>query len=451
MHLILLIDDEEKLRGLLGRIIRLEGFDVIEAASLKAGMLMLEKHPIELVLCDVRLPDGSGVDFTEKIKQRFPAVEVILLTAYGNIPDGVQAIKYGAFDYLVKGDDNAKLIPVLHRALEKIQLAQRVKQLEDRLGQRVGFSQIIGTSPAILQSVTLAQRVAETDTSVLLLGETGSGKEVFAQAIHEHSARKAKPFVALNCAAVSRELWESTLFGHRAGAFTGALKDHKGLFEEAHRGTLFLDEIGEMPIDLQAKLLRVLETGAFMRVGDSRTIQVNVRLIAATNRDLLASAKQGQFREDLFYRISVFQITLPPLRERKADILLLAQHFLTLFAAKQQKRIEGMHPAYERALLQHTWPGNIRELRNMIERSVILADSAVLSDEHLPTNLTGANASSTALGSSASIENWELAAIEKQHIERALRHTGGNKTKAAELLHIGISTLYRKLSEYHID
>ncbi|MES1219330.1 MAG: sigma-54 dependent transcriptional regulator, partial [Bacteroidota bacterium] len=298
--IILIIDDEEKLRSLLSRIIRLEGYTVLEAENLKAGNKLLEKEAIDVILCDVKLPDGNGVDFVKEMKTRHASLEVILLTAYGNIADGVKAMKNGAFDYITKGDDNDKIIPLLARAFEKVQLQKRVEQLEQQVGKRYSFEGILGESPLIAEAIALARKVAPTDATVLLLGETGTGKEVFAQAIHQASKREGKPFMALNCSAFSKELLESELFGHKAGAFTGATKDKRGLIEEANLGTLFLDEIGEMHIDLQAKLLRVLESSEFIKVGDTKTTRVNVRIITATNRDLQTEVTEGKFREDLF-------------------------------------------------------------------------------------------------------------------------------------------------------
>src|SRR6478672_13297716 len=283
---ILIVDDEDKLRSLLKRIITLERFYVQEAVDLKQAKKILEKDEVEIVLCDVKLPDGNGVDFIQKIKPVHPFTEIILLTAYGNIRDGVQAMKNGAFDYVTKGDDNDKIIPLLNRALEKVQLKKRVQQLEKQVGERYSFEDVLGESSLIKTAIEMAKKVAPTDATVLLLGETGTGKEVFAQAIHNGSKRIGKPFLALNCSAFTKELLESEIFGHKAGAFTGATKDKKGLIEEANGGTLFLDEIGEMSIDLQSKLLGVLETNEFIKVGDTKPTRVNVRIIAATNRDL---------------------------------------------------------------------------------------------------------------------------------------------------------------------
>lgn len=442
---ILIIDDEEKIRTLLARIIGLEGFEVAEAANSKLALKKLDLQEFDVVLCDVKLPDYNGVALTKEIKDKFPSIEVILLTAYGNIADGVQAMKNGAFDYITKGDDNERIIPLLHRAVEKAGLAKRVKQLEKQIGRKYSFSSILGSSPQIKEAISLAQKVAGSDATVLLLGETGTGKEVFAQAIHEEGKRKNKPFVAVNCSAFSRELLESELFGHRAGAFTGAIKDRKGLFEEANEGTIFLDEIGEMAIELQARLLRVLETGEFIKLGDSRTIKVNVRIIAATNRNIQEEIKQEKFRSDLFYRLSAFQISLPSLKERIQDIEVLANHFTTVFAAKTNKSIPGLQKDYLVALANYHWPGNIRELKNVIERSVILDESGTLTLQSLPVEMRILPQPGAPV-----LSAFDLSQVEKQHIQKVLTYTRGNKTEAARLLNIGLTTLYRKIEEYKI-
>ena len=325
---VLIIDDEEKLRTLLTRIVSLEGYEVVQAVDCKTGLQKLAQSDIDVVLCDVKLPDGSGVDLVTKIKSHSPFAEIILLTAYGNIPDGVQAIKNGAFDYIIKGDDNNKIIPLLQRALEKAELSKRVRQLEKQLENKYSFDKVIGKSRLIQQAIEMAKKVAVTDTTVLLTGETGTGKEIFAQSIHQESQRCNKIFVAINCSAFSKDLLESEMFGHKSGAFTGAVKDKKGLFEEANNGTIFLDEIGEMSLELQAKLLRVLETGEFIKVGESKTTKVDVRIIAATHRDLQKEIEAGHFRQDLFYRLSVFQIKLPALRDRVMDIEALVKYFV---------------------------------------------------------------------------------------------------------------------------
>jgi two-component system NtrC family response regulator len=443
---VLIIDDEEKLRTLLARIIRLEGLTVFEAETLKAGGKLLEREDIDVVLCDVKLSDGNGVNFAKETKQKYPLVEMILLTAYGNIADGVAAMKNGAFDYITKGDDNDKIIPLLARALEKVQLQKRVAQLEQQVGKRYTFDAILGHSPLIAGAIVMAKKVAPTDATVLLLGETGTGKEVFAQAIHHGSKRASKPFMALNCSAFGKDLLESELFGHKAGAFTGATRDKRGLIEEANLGTLFLDEIGEMHIDLQAKLLRVIETSEFIKVGDTKSSRVDVRIIAATNRDLQQEVEEGGFREDLFYRLNVFTIPLPALRDRKKDIPLIAEHYLHFFARKTGKRIDGISAAFLERLQQLDWKGNIRELKNIIERAVILADGPQLSVDNLPSELQV-----TGLRTTGPISAFDLASVEKLHIQRVLNHTRGNKTEAARLLNIGLTTLYRKIEEYKLS
>lgn len=447
MGKILIIDDENQLRGLLARIIGLEGYEVVQADSCKAGLKQLEQANPDVVICDVRLPDGSGVELVAEMKRLKPSTEVILLTAHGNIPDGVQAIKNGAFDYITKGDDNNRIIPLLSRAMEKVEMARRLQHLEKQVEQKYSFDSIWGKSKPIRDAVELARKVSATDVPVLLTGETGTGKEVFAQAIHQNSNRAGKSFVAINCSAFSKELLESEIFGHKAGAFTGAVKDKKGLFEEADKGTIFLDEIGEMAFDLQAKLLRVLESGEFIKVGDTKPLKVNVRIVAATNRDLQKEIENGSFREDLYYRLSVFRISLPPLRERTGDIELYARSFVKMFEPIIGKRIEEITPEYIDVLKRQMWKGNVRELRNVIERSMVIADGPVLTVGDLPFEMQQLAAG---VEGERIFSDFDLANIEKLHIQKVLQYTGGNKTEAARLMHIGLTTLYRKIEEYRI-
>ncbi len=437
---ILIIDDEEQLRKLLTRIISLEGFKVFESGNLKTAVELLSQHPIDVVLCDIRLPDGNGVEFVKIVKSKFSLVEIILLTAYGNIADGVQAIKNGAFDYIVKGNDNDRIVPLLHQAMDR---ALQNKKLALRIANKPvnDFTSVIGNSPAIKNAINLARKISESDSTVLLLGETGTGKEIFANAIHLNSKRRNHPLIAINCSAFNKELLEGELFGHKAGAYTGASKDKKGLIELAEEGTLLLDEIGELNIDLQAKLLRFLENGEFIKLGDTKISRANVRIIAATNRDLQKQVQEGMFREDLYYRLNVFMIQLPALRYRNEDILLLADYFLerSINGAGRKKRLsdEALH-----LLERHCWRGNIRELKNVIDRAVILVDGEEILPEHLPFEIQQQGEKSK-LGLS-------LAAVEKQHIQKILQYTNGNKTRAADYLGIGLTTLYRKLEEYHI-
>lgn len=448
MSKILIIDDEVQIRTLLTRMMELEGYDVCQAGDCRAALKQLELQNPDVVLCDVFLPDGNGVDLVLAIKKAAPNVEVILLTAHGNIPDGVQAIKNGAFDYITKGDDNNKIIPLISRAVEKARMNVRLEKLEKKVGQTYSFDSILGESKVLKDAVSLAQKVSGTDVPVLLTGETGTGKEVFAQAIHYSSKRARQNFVAVNCSSFSKELLESEMFGHKAGSFTGALKDKKGLFEEANNGTIFLDEIGEMAFELQAKLLRILETGEYIKIGDTKPTRVNVRIIAATNRNLSQEIVAGRFREDLFYRLSVFQIHLPPLRERAGDIRLLAKAFIKSFAEQLARPVVEIAPAFLEALDSQPWKGNIRELRNVIECSMIVCESGYLDIADLPFDIQNAHYEHS---NDSSPGSFELSAMERRHIARVLEYTKGNKTEAARLLKIGLTTLYRKIEEYKIS
>jgi two-component system NtrC family response regulator len=439
---ILIIDDEIKLSALLARILEMEGYNVLQAANAKSGLYILEHEDIRVVLSDVKLPDANGVELVKKIKQIKPYVEVINLTAFGSISDGVLAIKNGAFDYLTKGDDNEKIIPLVNKAMERAVLQHHVHELEQHMEEQHGFGVVLGQSPAITEAIELAKKVAITDATVLLLGETGTGKEVFAEAIHYESLRKNKPFVAVNCSTFSKELLESELFGYKAGAFTGAIRDKKGLFEAAAGGTIFLDELGEMGLDLQAKLLRVLENGTFIKISETKTTKVDVRVIAATNRNLQKESEESHFRLDLFYRLSGFSIVLPPLRERSGDIEGLAKHFIKIYAGKVKKKVPEVDERFFKLLTQHKWNGNIRELKNVIERVIILMDEPLLTPKLLPPEFHN--------GGYDDMVTLDLDSVEKHHIWRILKYTHGNKTEAARILGIGLATIYRKIEEYHI-
>ncbi|WP_428067702.1 sigma-54-dependent transcriptional regulator [Chryseobacterium gambrini] len=436
---ILIIDDEIKLLKLLGMILSQENFNVKEASTARSAMTMLEQYEFDVVLSDVRLPDAFGVDLVKSIKTKYPHLEIILMTAFGNITDAVQAMKNGAYDYLVKGDDNDKIIPLVYKSLEKAK--DNKSKIIQKSSSSKGFETIIGNSPSIIHAKKLAEKVALTDATVLLTGETGTGKEVFANAIHEGSDRKKNNFVAINCSAFSKEILESELFGHKAGAFTGAVKDKKGLVEEANGGTLFLDEIGEMPIELQAKLLRVLETKEFIKMGETKVSRSDFRLIAATNRDLEEEIKQGNFREDLYFRLNIFEIRLPSLRERKEDLKALAKNFVNVFSQKLHISNIEISPEYYKTLEKNDWKGNIRELRNTVERSLILMNDHILDAESLPRYSEKVSSEN---------DSFSMKSLEKEHIQKVLQYTKGNKAEAARLLEIGIATLYRKLEEYHL-
>lgn len=445
MNKILIIDDEPTIRMLLSRILELEGYEVLKAKDRATALYTLKKQAVQVVLCDVFLPDGNGVDMVEELQQLVPAAKIILLTAHGNIPDGVQAIKNGAFDYIVKGDDNRKIIPIVNRAMDAIasELKQQGKKKIVR-ANTFSFDNIVGKSSALSDVISQARKVAATDVSVLINGETGTGKEVFARAIHSESQRRSEAFLALNCSAFSRELLESELFGYKAGAFTGAVKDKRGLLEEANHGTIFLDEIGEMALELQSKLLRVLETGEFVKVGDTKTTHVDVRILSATNRNLKEEIANGRFREDLYFRLSVFRILLPPLRQRRDDILLLAQHFIGLYARQIGRTAPSLSTEAKNIFLAYPWPGNVREMMNAIEHAIIVCESEI-SHHDLPIDMLSGDTSAVA------DDSFDLKSVERNHIIKVLHHTHGNKTETARLLKIGLTTLYRKIEEYGIN
>ncbi|MDP4173738.1 MAG: sigma-54 dependent transcriptional regulator [Bacteroidota bacterium] len=449
MGKILVIDDEESLRSILSRLLTLEDYKVLEAGDAKEAMSIIEREEVQVIISDVKLPDANGVELVPKLKERLPLCEIIVLTAYGTIQDGVQAIKSGAFDYITKGDEDNKIIPLVQKAMEKAQLRERIEQLENRISEKFSFDKIIGADGLLKDAVNMARRVSSTDAPVLLIGETGTGKEIFAQSIHNSGQRKNNAFVAVNCSAFAKELLESEMFGYKAGAFTGAVKNKKGLFEEAHEGTLFLDEIGELDISLQAKLLRVLETNSFIKQGDTKPTSVNVRIIAATNKDLEEEISKGNFRSDLYYRISVMKIEIPPLRKHKEDIQNLAESFIKEYSLKLKRNIVSVDEEFIEKLKAYNFPGNIRELRNIIERAVILTECNIIGTESLPSEFNRFNR----LGETKEIKTSlpSLEEIEKQHILDILNQVSGNKTRAAEILGIGITTLYRKLQSYGLE
>ncbi len=440
---VLIIDDEEPLRKALARLLKLENYKVWETSTLHKGIDILRSEDIQIIILDVRLPDGNGIDYLSQIKSEFPNLEIIILTAYGSIGDGVRAIKEGAFDYITKGDEDNKIAPVVERALEKVQLKMRIDHLENQLLKKYGFENLIGQSDNLLRAVTMAKKAAETDVPVLLMGETGTGKEIFAQAIHYSGKRCENPFLALNCSAFAHNLLESEMFGYKAGAFTGASKNKKGLFEEADGGTLFLDEIGELEQNLQSKLLRALETGTFIKAGDTKPTEVDVRIIAASNRNLELEMEKGHFREDLYYRIAVMVIDIPPLRLRKTDIPMLADYFLKHYNQKFNKNIDGIKSDFLKQLIEYDYPGNIRELKNIIERAVILCNTKILGEVPLPFVFS---ARKSVESDNVPASSLSLSELEKQHIKDVLEACNGNRTRAAKILGISPATLYRKLA-----
>ena len=442
---VLIIDDEPSLRDLLSRILRLEGYNVFEAGTASKAKDILTQERIPVVVTDVILPDANGVELVAELKAKYPDTEFIVITAYGTIEGGVAAMRNGAFDYITKGDEDDRIVLTVEKAAEKASLRRQVRELQQRIDSKVEFSKLIGKSEAISRAIELAKKVAPTDTTVLLLGETGTGKELFAEAIHRSSKRREKPFVAINCSAIPRDLQESELFGHKKGAFTGAVQDKIGLFEEAHTGTIFLDEIGDMTPETQTKLLRAIETKTITRLGDTKPRAVDIRFIAATNVNLKEAIAEKRFREDLYYRLNGFTIFLPPLRERLDDIDLLAHHFLAIYSAKFKKNITEMSEEFRTALKRQRWTGNIRELKNIIERAVLLSSGDMLGIDLLPEDIR--NPSSGIVTSTINT----LDEVERNHILYVLKQAEDNKTQAAKVLGIGTATLYRKLKEYGLE
>jgi len=441
---VLIIDDEPNIRTLLTRILSLEDCDVTSFETAKEGIDVVDRNFFHVALVDVLLPDMNGIDLIRILRERSPETEVIVITAFATIQDGVKAIKNGAYDYIEKGKDEDEIIQKVKNAAEKVSLKLRVKQLENVIGKNIGFAALTGKSRAFSDAVEVAKKVAATDTTVLLLGETGTGKELFAQAIHNSSKRKDKKFCAINCSAIPKDLQESELFGYVKGAFTGAFKDKKGIFEEADEGTIFLDEIGDMNLDTQAKFLRVLETNSFNKVGDTRNTHVNVRVISATNKDLKSGIGKGNFKNDLYYRLNTISIYLPALRERKDDLQLLINKFIENYSVKFGKNIFKANSEFISILQAYTFPGNIRELKNIIERALILCNGSELTAKDLPEEIFENNSHNISQSDS-------LKEIEKQHILKVYLENNHNKTITAEKLGIGSVTLYRKLKEYDVE
>ncbi|MBI5870185.1 MAG: sigma-54-dependent Fis family transcriptional regulator [Actinobacteria bacterium] len=439
---ILVVDDEKNMRFVVARALSGAGHDVHEAASGEDALKAFDEAVPDLVILDQRMPGMGGLATLSEIKSEYPDLPVIMLTAHGNVESAVQAMKAGATEYLTKPFDVEELKLTVAKALKVGSLVQQVDFLRGELNRGYDTSGIVGDSQAMKDVLDTVSRVAASDANVMVYGESGTGKELRARALHEHSDRNGKPFIQLSCAALPETLLESELFGYEKGAFTGANDSKPGRFELADTGTLFLDEIGDISLTVQVKLLRVLEQMSFERLGSSKTINVDVRLIGATNRDLPAMIKDGEFREDLFYRLNVIPINLPPLRERRGDIKLLAQHFLSRFSNDKELSAEGM-----RLLEDYYWPGNVRELQNAIERATILSRGKVIGPDDLPAEIRkGASLSSETINLPA--EGVALEKVERELIAQALERTGGNRTKAAELLGISRHTLLYRIEKY---
>ena len=441
---LLIVDDERNLRNLLERILSLEGYSVTSCETSKEGLTAIENNLFYVALIDVILPDYNGIQLSKEIKEKSPDTEVIVMTAFANIRDGLEAVRNGAFDYIEKDKDEDEIILKVKQAYDKAVLKIKLKELQNKIDRNFSFNSITGKAKSISGAIELAKKVADTDTTVLLLGETGTGKELFAQAIHESSSRKNKPFIAINCSAIPKDLQESELFGYVKGAFTGAVKDKKGYFEAAVGGTIFLDEIGDMSLETQSKFLRVLETNSLSKVGDTKTTHVDVRVISATNKDLKSEIEKVNFKNDLYYRLNTFTIYLPALRERKDDLELLINNFIGNYNDKLKKNISKASEDFISGLKEYSFPGNIRELKNLIERAVILCKGSELMAEDLPEEIYQHKFP-------VEIQSDSLKEIEKQHILKIYSENKHNKSITAEKLGIGAVTLYRKLKEYGVD
>jgi DNA-binding NtrC family response regulator len=452
---ILLVEDKESLRRVLRMTLEAAGYSVTEAEDARAAAAEISRTPHRIVLTDLRMPHGSGLDVLRAARSADPDVPVIVMTAYGSIDEAVQAMKDGAQDFLQKPVDSNHLLILVERALEQSRLRTENILLRDEWSKRYGFPRIIGESEAIKRAVTETQRVAQTEANVLLLGESGTGKELFARAVHHLSTRRDKPFVAINCAAIPETLIENELFGHERGAFTGASERRQGKFELASGGTVFLDEIGELPLGVQGKLLRAIEEKTVDRIGGRSPIPVDVRVVAATNRDLRAAAEAGEFRRDLFFRLAVFPIEIPPLRERGDDIELLARHFAAQLGRETRGRAASLSDESILALRAHGWPGNVRELENAIERACILADSTVLEPHDLglvagDMEAAGGWNALDMTGTLSEAAERAVRFIERRKIKAALATAEGNKTRAAEALGVSYKTLLTKIKEYEL-
>lgn len=454
---VLVIDDEAAHADAVADSLARVGYDCTVATTGQDGIAMLSRDSFEVIVTDLRMKDSNGLEVLAAAKQELPDAEVILVTGHGTVQSAVEAIQQGAFNYLLKPLDLKQLRAVVDNAAKTQHLRRANAELNRRLDERFGFQGVIGNSPQMQEVITRLQRIAPTDATVLIQGDTGTGKELVAQAIHQNSPRKSRPFVALNCAALSEHILESELFGHIKGAFTDASADRVGKFEYASSGTLFLDEVGDMPLPTQIKLLRVLESGEITRVGSNEPIKVNVRILSATNRDLEDAIRAGTFREDLYHRLKVLTVRLPRLAERVGDIPLLIEHFIQLHAARHGKKIKGISAAARRRLMAAPWPGNVRQLKNVVESMVVVDFDEVLDLDDLPPELGGDDEGAAggehpdgAVGL-GELVGKPLSEIEGLFIAQTLEAAQGNREEAAKMLGIGERTLYRKIKEYGLS
>ncbi|TVR56466.1 MAG: sigma-54-dependent Fis family transcriptional regulator [Spirochaetaceae bacterium] len=444
---VMIVDDEKNIRQGLGKAMELDGYNVFLAEDGQEALEVLEREEIDLIITDLRMPRLSGEELLRRVVDSYPTLSVIVLTGHGTIETAVQAMRDGAYDFLTKPVNLDRLSILVKRALSTRELVLQHRALQEELDQRRQFANIIGKSAEMNRIFDLVKQVAPTRASILITGDSGVGKELIADAIHNLSGRKDKPFIKVHCAALTESLLESELFGHEKGAFTGAVARKRGRFELAHTGTIFLDEIGEINPSVQIKILRVLQDKRFERVGGEQTMEVDVRLITATNKDLKQEIANGTFREDLYYRLNVVNIHIPPLRERKEDIPLLVAAFIKEFAKENAKPVEGIDPKARAALYNYSWPGNVRELRNCIESAVVMCKGNAITSDDLPPSVSSdldSNYVKVSLGST-------LSEAERDIIRATLIHMKGNKSKTAETLGIGRKTLHRKLDEYGIE
>ncbi len=449
---LLVIDDEENMRHFLKSLLEKEGYKVFLAENGRAGINILENEEISTTLCDIRMPEMDGIEFLKEISNRNIDTTVITMSAYGTIDLAIETMKLGAYDYISKPFKPDEIILTLTKAAERESLKNENVSLRKEVEQKYSFSSIIGKSPEIINIFDIIKKISGFKSSVLLTGESGTGKELVAKAIHYNSSRKDNSFVAVNCGAIPETLLESELFGHKKGSFTGAVNDRKGIFEEADEGTLLLDEIGDITLSLQVKLLRVLQEGETRRIGQDISTPVNVRIIAATAKDLAKEVANGTFREDLYYRLNVLPIHIPSLRERKDDIPLLVKHFINKYNKAHQLNIKPPGPSVLKGLMGHSWPGNIRELENIIERSMILASGDSLDSNDIQSTLTTLKTSDLNMITEEIYSIKKISRIiEKKLIHKALLKTGGNKSRAAKLLEISYPSLLSKIDGYKTD
>jgi two-component system response regulator AtoC len=447
---VLVVDDEESFRHMLSVILEKEGYEVDTAKDGEQALEKMESGLFDEVLCDIRMPRMDGIEFLRRAKEVQSESTIIMMSAYGTLDTAVEAMKLGAYDYISKPFKPDEIILTLKKAEEREKLRKENVYLRKEVRKEYNFSNIISKNEKMGEIFDTIGKVARYKSTILIMGESGTGKELVAKAIHFNSDRSRSPFIAVNCGAIPENLLESELFGHVKGSFTDAVRTKKGLFEEAHSGTLFLDEIGELPLSLQVKLLRVLQDGEIRRIGDSRSIKIDVRIIAATVKDLEKAVRDGSFRDDLYYRLNVLPLRLPPLCDRKEDIPLLAEHFIAKFSESLGKGTKGITPEAYKVLLRYSWPGNVRELENVVERGLVLTDTELIDVENLPPEIQGANENSAF----AQIDEYSIKKatriLEKELIRKALRKTGGNHTHASRILEISHRTLLYKIKEYGI-